>query len=228
MREPPDGFQVSPLTPDVDWSAPYRVVSFFTERYADLAPLWLQGLKANGHHHQAVVLDAGPRTNWRSCTMLKPTVILWALEQGPTAWIDVDAICRQHLHVFDQIAGSDWDLAIRLRKETRGWSCWASGTLFFNPTETGLKLCRQWKQAADEVIAGKGPFQDVAGDQDVLGFLGCEMEGLRIYDLPPEYTYIFDRDRSLLNTQPVVEHFQQSRQRADFRMGHRTCQEFPS
>lgn len=138
--------------------------------------------------------------SWMKNTQYKPTFLLEVLEelQKPILWVDADARVQQPFEI--PFAEDDYDFAAHWRagKEL------LSGTLWFNYTEPAIMLLRLWKERCGH---GRQTL-----DQRILSECVPEIPSLRIYRLPPEYTFIFDiMRRALPNVKPIIEHFQASR-----------------
>ncbi len=114
-------------------------------------------------------------------------------------YVDADAMFRQYPSLLDDI---ECDVAVHFMSDFP-----LSGTIYLEPTGATAALLEGW-------IAANRKFPN-RWDQVNLGAVIEERRarsGLRVVDLPVEYTFIFDlARRAHPNARPVIEHFQASR-----------------
>jgi len=140
------------------------------------------------------------RGSWMANTQFKPTFLLSVLEQEkrPILWVDADGVVNQPLHFPFEEGETDFAAHWRSGREL------LSGTLWFNHTEKAFELLREWKQECRR--------DSKSYDQVCLRNSVPRIEGLRVFRLPPEYTFIFDSmRRQHPDVTPIIEHFQASR-----------------
>ncbi len=218
-------------TPTLD--TPYVICTFFTsgelgrhyeEEFANLEA----SLEKHGYGDHLFAIDAGELAGWRKCTMLKPGMILMAMNYArrPVLWLDADARVMRRLDFFDhweQEHGQDLGICIRSKDN----SAWASGTMFWNYTSPAIELLTRWHNKAKDDTEHEG-------DQEILGFEATELVHagrVTIKNLPRAYCCIFDRKDDLRMSTPwggpIVMHHQASRRRCDGRIGGKVCRAIP-
>lgn len=141
------------------------------------------------------------RGDWVYNAGYKPEIILQVLQDNPGVdilFLDADAIIRKRPVLFDNFNG---DIGVHYRKD-KGSRHLLSGTIFFKNKSEVLTLVSKWM------------FEQTSNpktyDQKTLEkTIRLHGQHLRIIDLPPTYTLIFDSMKHL--GEPVIEHFQASR-----------------
>ena len=119
-------------------------------------------------------------------------------------YVDADAIVRREPEFLYDI---DCDIALRYQDFTWKKNESLSGTIYMANNDKTKKLCDVWDKL-NKKYAKKPRYLE----QWNLGKAIEEMQDLKIVNLPPEYTFIFDiMKRIYPNTKPVIEHFQASR-----------------
>ncbi|MBU2977956.1 FkbM family methyltransferase [Alteromonas sp. C1M14] len=174
-----------------------KIISFYTDDsiYAKRAEVFLQSLndlKIDNYYVEKI--ESGK--NWEENCSYKAKFIEKCLKEfkEPVLWIDIDTVVND-IPLIPQLA----DFAIHL------WDGWefATGTVFFNYTDGGLKLVSCWTD-----LAATKP---VLWDQMLLDeawSLTSRKHDLVTYWLDKRYTYIYD---SGAVEHPIVTHLQASR-----------------
>ena len=148
--------------------------------------------------------------NWQKNTRYKANFLLEMLEKYPNnklLYIDCDAEILKLPILLDQL--KDYDIAVRWQDfRWRKNEC-LSGTIFLSSNERTKELCRKW--ADKNIQEGNNA---TSFEQWNLGIVINEMKknGLKDYNLPPEYTMIFDSMQQMYpDKEAVIIHWQASR-----------------
>jgi hypothetical protein len=141
------------------------------------------------------------RGSWLLNTGFKPEFIYEMMCKNPDydiVYVDADAIVRKHPVYFDTFDG---DIGVHYKNGEE----LLSGTIYLKNCEKVRTLITYWMSSQQHYAT--------TWDQKVLNrVLGKFSRGLdiKVVDLPPTYTQIFDTMRKVGD--PVIEHFQASRQ----------------
>jgi hypothetical protein len=151
-------------------------------------------------YDQEVLDDPG---GWLKAQACKPGFIQRKLKQHfphPIIWVDADAIIRRRPTLFYQWAdeGSGPDIGVHYKE---GEEC-LSGTVWLKQSGPTRDLLARWV-----ALQQRNPEE---WDQRLLEQAINEDERLRVGRLPATYCQIFDSMRDA--GEPVIEHFQHSRQ----------------
>ena len=122
-------------------------------------------------------------------------------------YVDVDAVFRKYPDLFDSI---ECDIAYRTENFKWRSNEALSGTIFLRNNDKVKGLVKNWISINESVPAirrlpttWEQANMQKAVESDV---------SLNYYNLPPEYTYIFDHTKRMYpHIEPVIEHFQASR-----------------
>jgi hypothetical protein len=180
----------------------YVVCAFYTPNYLPQVLNLKASLDALGINHFLKRYER--RETWEATTRLKPVFLGAALARFPdhnVVYLDADAVVRQPLTFFDEMAGDVSLLIHRANARGRNYLRLASGTIFVRNSEGGRRFAAAW--AAEE--ANSGP---LTLDEDMIYMAFDKLTGVAIAPLPVAYCKIFDRPDGI---DPVVEHFQASR-----------------
>lgn len=141
--------------------------------------------------------------SWQKNTHYKAMFIKKMMEKHPEAplvYLDADAIIHQKPTLFEEL---DCDVAIchydnpyLARKEL------LNGTIYFGPTAAAKHLVDRW------IMINQNDPMQIEQVNFETAIIQSE-HGLRVYELPPSYTMIYDLMAHL--GLPVIEHFQASR-----------------
>lgn len=122
-------------------------------------------------------------------------------------YVDVDAIFRSYPSLFE-----DLKCDIAYRTENFKWRSneALSGTIFLNNNDKVKAFVQTWIEMNDKIPAVK--LKPETWEQANMQRALSESKELGYYNLPPEYTYIFDHTKRMYpDIPPVIEHFQASR-----------------
>jgi len=122
-------------------------------------------------------------------------------------YVDVDAVFRSYPSLFE-----DLECDIAYRTENFKWRSneALSGTIFLNNNDKIKAFVQTWIEMNDKTPAVK--LKPETWEQANMQRALSESKELEYYNLPPEYTYIFDHTKRLYpDIPPVIEHFQASR-----------------
>ena len=158
----------------------------------------------NLDHDIVGIKDLG---SWQMNTRAKALFMKEMLEKHSNfslLYVDADAIVRCEPEFLYNI---DCDIALRYQDFTWKKNESLSGTIYMANNNKTRQLCDLWDKL-NKKYARKGRHLE----QWNLGKAIEEMQDLKIINLPPEYTFIFDIMRRIYpDTKPVIEHFQASR-----------------
>lgn len=147
-----------------------------------------------------VVKGYKPRGSWHRNTCIKAQFILEMMDEYPNknlVYIDADGIVQQYPTLFDNL---DADLGVHYKD---GKEC-LSGTIFIRNNDKMRLFIKCWIATMDN--------RPTLTDQKALDAAinkYASGQHVRVYDLPPTYTQIFDLMKGA--GKPVIEHFQASR-----------------
>ncbi len=185
----------------------YVACAFYTPNYLEQVLSLKASLEALGINHY-LKRYARART-WEATTRLKPVFVDHALDKFPdkdVLYLDADAVVRRPLEFFDGVSS---DISILFHHIQAGGTNYlrvSAGTVFVRNTVGGRKFARLWKDAEPHC----GP---LTLDEDMIYMAFSDMAGISITVLAPNYVKIFDRP----GEEPVIEHFQASRQQFKWR-----------
>jgi hypothetical protein len=151
-------------------------------------------------YDQEVLEDPG---SWIKAQAFKPFFIRRKLQQHfphPIIWVDADAIIRQQPTLFYQWAdeGNGPDIGVHYKE---GEEC-LSGTVWLKQSQRTRNLLARWAE-----LQQRHPEE---WDQRLLEQAITEDKRLAVERLPATYCQIFDSMKDA--GEPVIEHFQHSRQ----------------
>jgi len=173
-----------------------KIVSYYTDNYEPEAKKLIASLQKFNLDHNVVRVDNFG--SWGANTHFKPKFILEQLQGNDSVvWTDADSIIKQNPVLFDTL---DCDIAFhRFKGEEL-----LSGTVYFKNNERVIKLLNTWIEVNSD--------NSKVWDQKNLDTAVSLNPELVVYNLPPEYCFIFDLSRlEYNNVTPVIEHFQASR-----------------
>lgn len=138
------------------------------------------------------------RGSWvENCAYKAEFILKNLIENDSIVWLDADCIVHKNPSLFYEIKS---DIGFH---KFRGHEL-LSGTLFFNNTHASRSVVESWILLNEQ--------NPNVWDQRNLAKAVKEDDGLEIYELPPEYCFIFDLGRQVYGElDPVIEHFQASR-----------------
>lgn len=175
-----------------------KIVSFYTKKtnYEICAKKLKKSLMKIAYND--FLIEGVEATNyWETNCSFKPSFILHMLkkEKKPVLWVDADAQVKKIPYIPEGV-----DFALHLYN---GWE-FASGTLFFNYTESAILLLEKWC----ELSALKPIIWDQMLLDEAWSIISKSHE-LTTCWLPNSYTYIFDQPNKI--NDPHIIHFQESR-----------------
>jgi hypothetical protein len=189
--------------------SPFLVIAYYTlgNQYESLS----ENLRKSCHDFKIPLFlkpiqDLG---SWEKNTHYKANFIyecLGSYDQN-LVYVDVDAVFRKYPDLFDSI---ECDIAYRTENFKWRRNEALSGTIFLNNNDKVKGMVRNWISINESVPAiRKIPTTwEQANMQKAVG----SNTSLNYYNLPPEYTYIFDHTKRMYpHIEPVIEHFQASR-----------------
>jgi hypothetical protein len=122
-------------------------------------------------------------------------------------YVDVDAVFRKYPILFEEL---DCDIAYRTENFRWRKNEALSGTIFLNNSGRVKSLVKSWISIneAKPAIRKLPSTWEQANMQRIVE----RDPSINYYNLPPEYTYIFDHTKRMYpDIEPVIEHFQASR-----------------
>lgn len=187
------------------------IVSFYTSD--TLYQLEVQNLIAScSRFDLEMVIEGVPSFgSWELNCAYKPFFILKKLKElkTPLLWVDADAVFTQKPQILDQF---DADISVRINTDLPQIhpSRIASGTVYVNHTQEGMKLVFEWAKECRRLLVDPSrndEFWDQIALRNVL-----EKSTALIKSLPLAYVKIFDHPEDNIKVlDPVITHYQASR-----------------
>jgi hypothetical protein len=190
-------------------SPQFLVIAYYTEStaYEVLAGNLKRSLQNFSlPHHIEPIEDLG---SWEKNTHYKAYFIKSILEirNQDILYVDVDAQFKQYP---DLILNLDCDIAYRTQDFKWRSDEALSGTLFLKNNEKTKKFVDRWIELNEAVPAER--MKPETWEQKNMQRAQREMKDLVYYNLPPEYTFIYDHMKIMYpGIPPVIEHYQESR-----------------
>jgi hypothetical protein len=134
----------------MDSSSPgFKIVSFYTPDYTEVAQRLINTCNALGLQHQIEAVP--PKGSWVQGCAFKPKFVreMWENSTTPIVWVDADAMIRKAPILFSQITA---DIGVHFRCDKRYKNELLSGTVFFNKTEGAWKIINEWVKHQSEQI----------------------------------------------------------------------------
>jgi hypothetical protein len=154
------------------------------------------------------ILDQG---SWEKNTHYKGYFIKKCLNENPDhnlLYVDVDAIFKSYPSVIDTL---DCDIAYRTENFRWRNDEALSGTIFLKNNDLVKKMVDEWIRLNESTPAQR--MKPETWEQKNMQRAQRAFSEINYYNLPPEYTFIFDIHRQLYpRAVPVIEHYQASRQ----------------
>ena len=147
--------------------------------------------------------------SWERNTHYKAEFILECLNTYPQnlLYVDVDAVFRSYPDLIDTL---DCDIAYRTENFRWRNNEALSGTIYLKNCDSVKSLVSQWIAINNQTPASR--YAPETWEQANLQKAVVNDPSINYYNLPPEYTYIFDHTKKLYKgLKPVIEHFQESR-----------------
>jgi hypothetical protein len=187
------------------------VVSFYTEN----TPYQLEALSLIASCKElgieAEIEGVPSEGSWDRNCAIKPFFIRKKLleKKRPIFWVDADAVFKK-CPDFSLMTHSD--LAFREMKrfsQDRRFK-YATGSLFLNYTQAGMKFADDWCEHCQKKIDSQENLELL--DQVSLVDLIERGEPMKLFSLPISYAKVFDIDALEIDeSEIVIEHFQASR-----------------
>jgi len=177
------------------------VVAYYTEGYINHAEQLRGALKALRLPHEIDRLpDVG---RWKANAHLRPWYLLDKRKKYPKRpLLSLDADCLVHSDPLPYLKKLKCDVAIYSRRDHERWP----GTLWLNPTEATDAFLDTWERLNKAKPNARDLFNANAAFR--------VNPQLKVAPLPVEYCFIFDISRKEFpKAEPVIEHFQASRER---------------
>jgi hypothetical protein len=147
--------------------------------------------------------------SWEKNTHYKASFIQVCLGkfQKNLVYVDVDAVFRSYPKIFEDL---NYDIAYRTENFRWRSNEALSGTLFLRNNDRVKSFVQTWIDLNNENPADK--LRPDTWEQANMQRAMTKSKGIKYYNLPPQYTYIFDHTKALYpGITPVIEHFQASR-----------------
>jgi hypothetical protein len=190
-------------------SPQFLVIAYYTENtpYEALAANLKKSLQHFGiAHHIEGIKDLG---SWEKNTHHKAHFIKKCLtdRNQDLLCVDVDAVFKAYP---DLIPTLDCDIAYRTENFRWRKDEALSGTIFLRNNDKVKRLVDRWIELNEATPAER--MKPETWEQKNMQRAQREISDIVYYNLPPEYTYIFDHTRAMFpGVRPVIEHYQESR-----------------
>jgi hypothetical protein len=147
--------------------------------------------------------------SWEKNTHYKANFIKECLDQFPEdlVYVDVDAVFRRYPEIFETL-----ECDIAYRTENFRWRSdeAMSGTIFLKNNERVKSFIKEWISLNESIPAER--MKPETWEQKHMQTTLRKNSDLVYFNLPPEYTFIFDHTKRMYpGLSPVIEHFQASR-----------------
>lgn len=192
-------------------SPQFLVIGYYTKdtSYENLA---LQLKKSLAELSLPNYIEAIPdQGSWEKNTHYKATFIQKCLVERTEdlLYVDVDAVFRSYPSLISEI-GKDHDLAYRTEDFRWRKDEALSGTIFIKNNDLMRGFVDQWIEMNRNNPAERT--KPETWEQKNMQRVHRSIPEIRYYNLPPEYTFIFDHSKKMFpGVSPVIEHFQESR-----------------
>lgn len=156
--------------------------------------------------HLGPIDDLG---SWEKNTHYKAKFILECLQSfhHDLLYVDVDALFRQSPDLLETL---DCDIAYRTENFKWRKNEALSGTIFLRNNTKTINFVKSWIDLNEATPASR--FKPETWEQANMQRAHLSSEDLKYYNLPPEYTFVFDHTKRMYpRIKPVIEHFQASR-----------------
>ena len=187
----------------------FLVIAYYTENtsYQNLAEKLKKSLQDFGlPHYLEPIKDQG---SWEKNTHYKAYFIKKCLNDRniDLLYVDVDAVFKNYPSLIDTLS---CDLAYRTEDFRWRKDEALSGTIFLKNNDRVKAFVDRWIQINEATPAER--MRPETWEQKNMQTAHREFKDLAYYNLPPEYTYIFDHTRTMYpGLRPVIEHYQESR-----------------
>jgi hypothetical protein len=190
-------------------SPQFLTIAYFTKgnKYESLSQNLRQSCESFG-----IPLNLNPIEDlgsWEKNTHYKAKFILDCLQNfsQDLLYVDVDAVFRQFPNLLETL---DCDLAYRTENFKWRKNEALSGTIFLRNNERITEFVKSWISLNEATPAAR--FKPETWEQANMQRAHILSKDLKYYNLPPEYTFVFDHTKRMYpNLKPVIEHFQASR-----------------
>jgi|GEM_PF-664559 len=185
----------------------YVACAFYTSNYLPQIMALKESLDKFGINYYLKRYERA--ATWEATTRLKPVFVNHCMERfkdKSVLYLDADAVVRQPLSFIDNL---ETDLSMAFHPFKVGRTHYlriSAGALFVRNNENGRRFAALWKDGEKNC----GP---LSLDEDMIYMAYDKLGGTSITVLPPTYYKIFDRP----GVEPVLEHFQASRQQFKWR-----------
>ena len=190
-------------------SPQFLVIAYYTENtsYEALAENLRKSLQHFGiPHHIEGIKDLG---SWEKNTHHKAYFIKKCLtdRNQDLLCVDVDAVFKQYPSLIPDLT---CDIAYRTQDFRWRKDEALSGTIFLRNNDRVKRLVDRWIELNEATPAER--MKPETWEQKNMQKAHREMSEIDYYNLPPEYTFIFDHMKTMYpGTSPVIEHYQESR-----------------
>lgn len=122
-------------------------------------------------------------------------------------YVDVDALFKQYPSLIPDLT---CDIAYRTQDFRWRKDEALSGTIFLKNNDKVKRLVDRWIELNEATPAER--MKPETWEQKNMQSAHREMSDIEYYNLPPEYTFIFDHMKTMYpGVRPVIEHYQESR-----------------
>lgn len=196
---------VEALPKEVTWlggGQRFVACAFYTSGYLDNVLDLKASLERFGLNYHLKLVRG--QSTWEATTRFKPLFVAECLEKFPDKdilYLDADAIVRKSPDRLAEIKSDVGLLFTPVVRDRKRYLTIAAGTLYIRNTPGGRRFAKTWQSKEPEVGS-------LGLDEDMIYCAFNELDGVSFTALPRSYSKVFDS----AGPDPVIEHFQASRQ----------------
>jgi hypothetical protein len=190
----------------------FLIVGYYTvnTNYQNLAHRLIKTLNSLSlPHYIKPIQDQG---SWEKNTHYKANFLKECITQKKEdlLYVDVDAVFRSYPTLINELS-NNYDIAYRTEDFKWRKDEALSGTIFIKNNDIMREFIDKWIEMNNNNPAER--MKPETWEQKNMQKTHRNMgECIRYFNLPPEYTFIFDHSRKMFpGLKPVIEHFQESR-----------------
>jgi len=188
----------------------YKIIAYSTKDpyYMGLSENFVESCKLfNLPYHLEIIDSLGDwclNTHWKAKFIRN---CMYNIESDYLIYTDVDARFKRYPDLIENI---ECDIAYRTQDFRWRSDEALSGTIFLRNNDKVKRFVDRWIELNESVPAER--MKPETWEQKNMQRAHREMSDLVYYNLPPEYTFIYDHMKTMYpGVKPVIEHYQESR-----------------